>query len=192
MSRTTEPTRIAQGERIEWTKSYSGFSAQEYDLQYRIRGNGPGRDIDATADDTGFVAEITAAQSALFSIGRYQWQAWLTEQADAANTFQVGEGRLDVVRGFVADETGDIDMRSTAKQILDALDAAILGTATSTQLEYEISTPAGSRRVKRMTYSELKEARKIYAGIVSRENAAERVRNGGRFGTQVLVNVRES
>lgn len=190
--RQTEPTRIAVGERIEWTRTFDGYSADLYDLQYRFRGeHGPGINVNGTADGAAFIAEITAAQSATLCTGQYHWQAWITEAADATNTFKAAEGVIAVDPGFSVTPEDTIDVRSTAKKILDALDAMMLGRASSDQLEYEIETPAGRRRIKRMTRRELLEMRSYYAGIVSRENASARVRNGGRFGTQVVVNVRE-
>ena len=191
MSRTTEPTEIMQGERIAWTKALGDYPADEWTLEYRIRGVGPGVDVECTADGTVHEAEITAAASTLFSIGEYRWQAWITEQADTDNTFAAGAGIMQVRRGFVDGETGDIDMRSPAKIALDAIDAALANAATSDQMEYEISTPAGSRRIKRMSRSELIDLRNYYAAIVARENHAERVRNGGPWAKPVKARMFE-
>lgn len=190
--RTTEPTIIVKGERIEWRQSFSGYSAADYDLQYRFRGVGPGVDVDATASTSGssFEAAITAVQSAILSIGSYQWQAWITEKADATNTFPVGQGFVTVERGFEAGDTGDVDLRSHAKIMLDAIDDALSAFATSDVTEYEITTPAGSRRVKRSDKAQLTKQREYWAGIVSRENTTANLRNGGRFGKPIKVSMR--
>lgn len=181
--RTTEPLRIAQGERIIWTRIFDGFPATEYSLQYRIRGNGTGIDVTATADGDAFDAAITAAQSATLSAGeRYEWQAWLTEIADATNTWKAASGSLTVDTGFTAGATSAVDRRTPNKIILDAINAAILNKATNDQLEYEITTPAGSRKLKRMPLKDLMDARTVYAKLVRNERAAERVRNGGLAG----------
>ena len=191
MARTTEPTEIRRGERLEWTKSYSDYSAADYDLQYRFRGVGAPIDVDATADGTEFEAAITAAQSATLGVGKYQWQAWLTEQADATNTFIAGEGTMNVRQGFVEGEANTVDLRSTAKQIVDALEAALLGSAGREQMEYEIETPVGRRKIRYMSRSEQMSFLKYYKQIVAKENAAERIRNGGKFGKSIVFNVRE-
>lgn len=191
--RTIEPSRIAKGERIAWTRTFTDAPASEYTVEYRFRGSGTGVNVTATADGDAHVAEITAAASATFgSTGKHRWQAWATEIGNAANTFIVASGILIVDAGFATGSTAAVDVRSTAKQILDAIDAAMLSAATSTQLEVEVTTPAGSRRIKNMSRKELIDSREYYAKIVARENAAERVRNGGKFGTQVVVNVREN
>ena len=191
MARTTEPTEIRRGERLEWTKSYSDYSAADYDLEYRFRGPGVAIDVTATADGTAFDAAITAAQSETLSVGKYQWQAWLTEQAVPTNTFIAGEGVITVRRGFATGETTDIDLRSTAKQIVDALEAALLGSAGREQMEYEIETPVGRRKIRYMSRSEQMSFLKYYKTIVAKENAAERIRNGGKFGKSIVFNVRE-
>lgn len=185
--RTTEPTRIAKGEKMSWTRSFGDYPADEYDLEYRFRGNGPGFDVAATADGSDFIASVSAAQSTTMIEGEtYQWQAWLTEQADATNTWIVDRGTIVVDRGFAADSSAALDLRSEAKKILDAINATILNKATNDQMEYEIATPAGSRKLKRMGLKELTDARKIFAEIVARERAAERVKRGGKFGRTVL------
>lgn len=190
--RTIEPSRIAKGERVEWTRTFADAPASLYTIEYRFRGGGTGINVTATADGDAHVAAITASASATFgTTGKYRWQAWATEIADATNTFVVASGILIVDPGFAAGSTAAVDVRSTAKQILDAIDAAMLSAATSTQLEVEVSTPAGSRRIKNMSRKELIDSRQYYAKIVATENAAERTRNGGKFGTQVVVNVRE-
>lgn len=190
--RTTEPTQIIKGERLEWTKTLPDYPASAWSLEYRFRGAGTGIDVNATADGDDFLCEITKTDSAGFgTAGKYRWQAWVTETADSNNTFVVGEGIVTVRAGFDTSSQAAVDLRSTAKQILDAIDATLLNTATSDQLEYEIETPAGRRKVKKMSRNELLDLRKVYAGIVARENAAERVRNGGKFAQTVYVNVRE-
>lgn len=190
--RTTEPTQIIKGERLEWTKTLTDYPASAWSLEYRFRGAGTGIDVNATADGDAFLCVITKTASAGFgTAGKYRWQAWITETADSNNTFVVGEGIVNVRAGFDTSSQAAVDLRSTAKQILDAIDATLLNTATSDQLEYEIETPAGRRKVKKMSRNELLDLRKVYAGIVARENAAERVRNGGKFAQTVYVNVRE-
>jgi hypothetical protein len=185
--RKIEPTIITQGERIEWTRSFCDYSADLYTLEYRFRGVGPGFNVTATADGDAFLAAVTTVNSAACSIGRYEWQAWLTEIADATNTFNAASGRVSVKRGFATASTGNVELRSDAKIALDAINAAISNKATNDQMEYEITTPAGSRKIRRVPMVDLLAARKTYAEIVAKENAAERIRNGGKFGKQIAV-----
>lgn len=189
-TRTTEPNTITQGERLAWTRSFDGYSSDAYTLVYRLRGPGPGINVTATAGTSdGFDAEITAAQSLTLSVGEYEWQAWLTETADATNTFPVEEGILAVLRGFEADATVAHDLRSPAKIMLDTIDAAMLAFATSDVVEYEIETPAGRRRVKRSDKATLTAERKYWAGIVTNEYARENARKGRPLMTSIKMRV---
>lgn len=189
--KTKEPKTIITGEVIEWSRYFIGYSPAEFSLQYRFRGPGPGLDISATADGDKFSITIPAASTANLAAGRYKWQAWLTEIADPANKYLAARGEIQVVPGFVESQTGDVDLRTQAEKIVDALEAALLNSASRDQLEYEITTPAGSRRIKYMTRIEQREFLKYYKEIVARERAAERIRNGGTFGNIVKVRVRE-
>jgi hypothetical protein len=190
--RTIEPRTITQGEQIEWTRCFSEFPADEWELQYRFRGPGTGFNIDATADGTDFLAIATAEQAGEMTSGKYTWQAWATNITDSSDIRMIGSGSVTVELGFSESTTTEVDLRSTAKQIVDALEAALLGTASREQMEYEVSTPVGSRRVKYMSRKEQTDLLEYYKKIVARELAADRVKNGGRYGTQVKVRMRES
>lgn len=185
------PSVVTQGERVEWSKTFCNYSADEYELQYRFRGPGTGLDVDATTDGSGFDVEMTAALPAFDATGEYHWQAWLTETADPTNTFVIEQGRTTIKPGFVAADDAEIDLRSPARIALDSIDAAMSAFATSDVQEYEIATPAGSRRVKRSARKDLMDLRKHYAMIVSMENTKERLRNGGRLMKSIGIVVRE-
>lgn len=187
------PSTVTQGERVEWSKSFSGYPSAEWDLEYRFRGPGEGLIIDADAadDDIGYEMEMYAVAPAFDVVGTYHWQAWLTEIADTDNTFIIENGTIEVLQGFDSVTTDDIDLRSAAKIALDTIDAAMLAFATSDVMEYEISTPAGSRRVKRSDKAQLTTLRKQYAMIVSMERTRDRIRNGGSVMRSVPISMRE-
>jgi hypothetical protein len=67
----------------------------------------------------------------------------------------------------------------------------MLAFASSDVTEYEIQTPAGSRRVKRSDKQQLTELRKQYAMIVSMERTKKRIQNGGTLMRSVPINVSE-
>jgi len=191
-TRITEPTTITRGERVAWTRTFDDYSAAEYNLEYRFRSSvGPGFDVDATADGADFDAVITAAVSLAAGAGVYTWQAWLTEQASATNTFIADSGEMTLKAGFVSGTVAATDTRSDAKIALDAINAAISGKATADILEYEVATPAGSRKVKRMSMTDLIAAQKHFAAIVNAENTRERMRKGGPFAQRIGLRMYE-
>lgn len=178
-TRTTEPTTITQGERAAWTRTFADYPADEYNLEYRFRNSeGNGFNVTATADGTAFDAVIAAAVSQPAKVAVHYWQAWLTEIATPTNTFPVDSGKTEVKRGFATDALAKVDLRTPAKISLDAITAAIGDKATADMLEYEISTPAGSRKVKRMSMKELIDAQKYFAAIVQQETARENAKKG--------------
>ena len=130
--RETEPTTIVKGERIEWTKSYSGFPADEFDLEYRFRGAGGGVNVAATADGNSFVAELTADLSDNVTVtGKHRWQAWLTETADATNTFVIDEGTVEVKTGFSSASLAATSPPPAATATWPSFLAACAATASS-------------------------------------------------------------
>lgn len=187
--RKTEPTQITQGERFVWTRTFCDYPASEFTLQYRFRGEGTGFNVTATADGDDFDAVITSTQSAACSIKRYRWQAWATEIADATNINMIAEGVTDVLRGFASGTTTTVDLRSDNQIALDTINAAISGQTTANIQEYEISTSAGSRKIKRMSMSDLLAAREVYSKLVAEEKRRERVRNGRPYLTQIKMRV---
>lgn len=192
--RTIEPTQITTREEIHWRKSYDDYPANLWQLNYYFRSN----------LGVGFTAawgtEVTAYQTTDFDIvvpasktddmtvaGWYIWQAWLTEIADTTNKIKIGEGRVKVVLGFDPTSTAAFETRTENEIALTSVKAALLAFATSDILEYEISTPAGSQRVKRSDKTELMKMRDMYATLVANERARERSRNGKAIMQSVQV-----
>lgn len=183
------PSPVRQGERAEWTWILCDYPADEFDLQIRFRGPGTGFDVDATADGTAF--DMEQIFDAALAVGKWAWQAWITEIATPTNTFVIKSGFITVEAGFAAAGTATVETRSAAEIALATIDAALLAFATGDVLEYEIATPAGSRKVKRSDKSELRLLRKDYATIVSLERTKRRIQNGGSLMRSVGITVRE-
>lgn len=192
MSNTTEPTTITQGESYSWTRSFSDYPADEWDVQYRFRGPGQGFNVDATADDTRHAAEITSAMSGLAASGNYLWQAWATNIADDTIIREIASGQMTIRLGFPVNPTAGVETRSAAQIDLDAIDAALRAFTTSDVMEYEYETPAGRRKVKRSDKALLRSQRKDLAIRVSMERTKQRVENGGPLMRSVGIVVRES
>lgn len=191
--RTIEPTAFTAGEALEWTKCLPDYPATLWTLKYYFRGRGPGFNVTATADGDDYAISVPATDTEDMTPNeRYSWQAWVIEIADTTNKKVINEGRVSVKEGFNTDDPGEVDTRSLAKRAYDAIDAALLGKASSTHLEYEISTPAGSKRVKQCTQSELLSSLKFYANRVRHERLRERIRKGGKLMTTVNVRTKDA
>lgn len=184
------PATVTQGELAEWTKKFCDYPADEWTLEYRFRGAGTGLNLTTTADDTSFAAAMSAAQSAALAVGKWRWQAVATNIAAPLNIQFVGTGEIEVLLGF-ASSTAAVELRTPAEIALAAIDAAMLAFATSDVLEYEIATPAGSRKVKRSDKNSLLSMRKYYATIVGIEKTKARLRNGGSLLRSIPITVTE-
>jgi len=195
--RTTEPTTITTREEVHWTKSFADYPATLWQLNYYFRGPGTGEGTgfnavwatEVTADGDDFSITVAGTKTDDITVaGVYLWQAWVTEIADSTNKKMILSGRTNVLLGFdPADLT--VDVRTPAKIALDTIDAALLAFSSTNAQEYEITTPAGSRRVKRSATSELLSLRKYWAGIVALEQAKERMKNGGPFAQRIGIRV---
>lgn len=170
---TTEPTRITQGERVEWTRYFSDYPATLWTLQYRFRGPSTGFNIDATVENTtSFNAVIPAATTATMSTangGKWKWDAYVTEIADSDNVEHLCSGYVQVYAGVADDDLDAVDNRTQAEKNLAMFDE-ILAADSGLIIEYEKSTPTGSVRVKKSRKDVLAE-RGYWAGIVQREKS---------------------
>lgn len=192
--RTIEPTQITTREEVQWTREYADYSASLWQLNYYFRGPGVGFNAvwgtEITADGDKFVIVVPGSKTDDVDVaGNYVWQAWLTEIADATNKKLIGTGRTRITLGFDPSSTATLETRTQNRILLDAITAAISGLATANVMEYEISTPAGSRKIKKLAMADLIEAQKHYAGIVAREESAERARQTGKWGRSVKLRV---
>ena len=194
--RKTEPTTITTREEVHWTKCYPDYPASEWQLNYYFRGPGVGFNAawatEVAADGDDFDIVVPASKTDDMTVaGDYVWQAWLTEIADSTNKIKIGEGRVKIVLGFDPASTATVETRTKAKIMLDTIDAALLAFATSDVVEYEIQTPAGSRRVKRSDKATLTAERKYWAAIVTNETAREDARNGKPLMKNILMKVHD-
>jgi hypothetical protein len=190
--RNLEPDRVIKGESAEWKRYFCDYPATLWTLEYRFRGPGTGFNVTATADGVKFDSVITTTNSNAVTAGRYQWQAWATNIADTSIVRMIEEGVTIFETGFVSNTTTSVELRSQAKQIVDSIDTAFAAFASSDILEYEIMTPAGTRRVRRSDKTLMLSLRKEYAAIVDRENLAQRTRDGKPFATTVVARMRSN
>jgi hypothetical protein len=171
MSLTRVPTEILIGQDLEFEKDFADYPADEWTVTYYFRGAGPGFDIAGTPDSiagTTHVFTITDTQTAAMVAGRYRYQAIAVKGSEKAF---VDEGRVLAKVSLAAINVATTyDDRSTAKKIIDAIDALMSGKAAIDQQEYMIGSAGSQRMLKRIPIPELLELRKYYARIARREN----------------------
>lgn len=115
--------------------------------------------IDAVDDGGEWVLTLTTTQSAALTVGL---QSWAIRASKSGLRETVMQGTLSVD----ADIAANTDRRSHARRVLDLIEAAIEGRATSVDLEYIFED---GRSVKSMGHDELWRMRDRYRREVARE-----------------------
>lgn len=179
-----EPQCVYAGDRWQWKRTnLDDFPATEWTLTYYLRSDQAGGQIDiaATASGSDFSVDVSPATSAVYTTGRYYWQAFVSKAGDRK---LVAEGRLEVLTNPV-DVIQPVDGRSHARRTLEAIEAVIENRATTDQQRYVFQ--AVGRSVDRMPISDLLKFRDYYAGLVSDEDAKEKIARGEGTGRNILA-----
>lgn len=134
--------------------------------------------VEATTSGSDYLVTISAATSAGYTAGTYDWRARVSKAGDV---YTVGTGRLTVNTSFASAADG----RSPARQALEAIEATLAGRATSATEMYEIQTATGMRKLKYVPVADLLVLRDRYRMDVAAEDAAMRsaagLQNPGRI-----------
>ncbi len=178
-----EPTELRAGETWAWKRSWSDYSATGWTLSYTLINAGSKIALTATATGTAHLVSVPAVSASgppavvgtdSYTAGTYTVLGRVT---DGTSVYPVYDGLLTVLPNLAAATT--YDTRSTAKQLLDALDAYLLDKATANQLDV-IETAIADRRIRRDKASLLK-WRSDLKIEVAREDAAANGENAGRY-----------
>ncbi len=174
---TNAPAAFVAGTTQKWRKTFPDYpSSAGWSLTYAFRSANGGAEasLDATAaaDGSGFIVTIGASTTESLLAGTYFFRAFVEKSGEK---YLVDSGETKIEATWVTDQ--QVDGRSQAKRILDAIDALIAGTATTNQKRYQIN----NRELERYPLTELIALRTHYANLVAREQQAERLRDGKGF-----------
>lgn len=180
----TEPATLVAGDRVAWKRTDLGadYPPASYTLSYEARLEGAGVTgitLTATEDGSDYLVEVSQATSANYTAGDYQWDAYITRDSDSERV-RVDHGSLEIKPDRA---TSTDDPRSHAKIMLDAIDAALEGRASNTQLDilsYSYPTTSAQRDPE-----SLRRWRNYYANKVRAERIQEQIANGGNDGSLV-------
>jgi hypothetical protein len=176
---TIEPTQFAAGDTVKWTKSLSDYPASGgWVLSYAfVNADGTFSESTSTADGDSHAVVITAADSADFDAGTYNWQSYVTLSGER---FKVGAGTCVVLPNFAA---GAVDGRSHVKRVLDAIQSVIQGRAT----EDADSLSLAGRSISKIPLTELVAFRDAYKREYAAEQKVERIAAGMGHAGKVRV-----
>jgi hypothetical protein len=127
---------LVAGDTWTWTVSLSDYSPQTYTLKYFLRGPST-LDLVAVADPSGSGYKLTATptQTAALLPGTYAWQLCVFQNTDRT---ELARGTVQLVGDLQSADSG-LDQRTFNRQMLDAIRAVMLGTASRKEAEYQIN-----------------------------------------------------
>lgn len=125
-----EPDEVTAGDRWAWKKSVSGYPAGDgWVLKYFFTNASANFSIEAAADGEDYLIEHTPVSP---TAGFYSWVATVSKDD---NRFTVGNGTITVR----PDPAGvNVDLRSYARKVVDAIEAVIQKRASKDQENYSI------------------------------------------------------
>ncbi len=185
---TTEPEKIVAGDLVAWKREASGLSiptgevpkaSAGWALTYALVKSGTRIQITASASGDDHLVSVAAATTAGYTVGVYQWQAYVTKTTER---YLVDSGTIEILANFAAATSG-YDGRSHARKVLDALKAKIESRATKDQEQMLV----GGQVVGQMPIHRLLEFYDRFKAEVAAEEAAERVANGMGSGRNIFV-----
>lgn len=176
-----EPSELRAGITWEWRREDLSvdFPADGgWTLTYYFKRTGatPGNfSLAAAASGKFFAITETAANSATRVAGDYTWVAVVTK---AAETREVDSGRLKILPRY--DAAANLDDRSHARRVLEAIEAVIENRASTTQRELVSYTIHGRSQEfdAQESKASLLELHSKYKWLVANEDARAKVAAG--------------
>lgn len=178
-----EPLALIAGDRWAWKRDdLTEYAAGDYTLKYAMRLEGSGSteiEIEATANGNGYLVEVGATLTKVYSPGVYHWQAYISRNTD--------NERITIDGGVISvEQNRDLsiaDPRSHYKIVLDNIEAVIEKRATKDQESYSIN----GRSLTRTSIDELIRLRDTYRAKYITELNQQRARQGKGHRARILT-----
>lgn len=172
----SEPVTLRAGDSVTWSRSEPDYTAADgWALAYRlIPPTGEAVAITTIAAGDTYTATLLASDTGNFPAGRCTLVGVLTKSGGQQITLYIGA--IDILPNLSA--LSAWDGRSTARQMLDAVEATLANRASAGQLDV-IEATFRDRGWKRSPETLLKLRSQLLAEV-RREDAAEGKGSGGR------------
>lgn len=180
---TSEPLIILAGDTLAWQKTLTDYPAGNgWTLHYRFINAAGKFDIATTASGDDHVVNVTPATSGAYTAGTYDWQSYVTNVA--GDRYTIETGTIDVQANWAAQTVG-LDTRSTARQILDSLEAAWVKASANRAFVFEYKV--AGRQMRFALRSEWIAELDYWRREVAREERAKKIAAGLPSGSKVYV-----
>jgi len=180
----TFPRELTAGDSVAFDVSLADYPAPDWQLFVTLYNATNVVTLESEANGTAHAISIESGSSEPLVAGRYDWTAYVTGPDDARITLDTGS---TIVRANPATMTAT-DGRSHARQMLEAIEAALQGKATGQQLDI-LRARHGDRDLQ-SDVAKLVELRDIYRREVRAEEQAEALRKGEHIGNTLKVRFR--
>lgn len=172
-----EPDYLTAGDTWAWTRLLENYPPDSgWVLSYAMVSPTSGEPIKIVGTNNGdgqHRIEVDANVTGAYTAGYYTWQAYVTNSI-TGERYKVFDGQLTIEPNFAA-AAGIVDARSQIKQVLDALDALILGKALNgDQQHYSIN----GRSLNRLSPHDVVFWRNHYRALYVQEVRRQRNRRG--------------
>ena len=181
-----EPNELVVGDYWAWRRDdlASDYPPDSYALTYEFHEDSGGGGnhkftITATEADNTYYIEVPTTTTDDYIAGDFIWSAYITRSSDSAR-IQIDTGRTKITANL-ADT--NVDLRSHAKKVLDAIEAVIEGRATIDQSSFSL----GGRSLSRMSVDELMTFRDRYRAEYLKEIKLARIRNKQGSGNTIKI-----
>lgn len=179
-----QPESFVSGDYVTWKRSdiVSDYPTSDYSAQYIARGiddNVNEFTITSTKQGTHFLFAATNSITGSILPADYAWQLEIIRDSDSARVV-IDRGVFKVQADL---DTSGIDSRSHSEIMLAKIESLLSGKADSDVAEYEI----GGRSLKKLSFSELVDARNYYRAEVLREKQQNDVKNGRKGPSTIQV-----
>jgi hypothetical protein len=169
---TAIPSQITPGMKLEYKVSNSDYPADDgWTLKVRLQSSLETYIFESTPSGADHL--LAPDTSSWSTSGTFESISYY-EHTDGTRVLN----RTEQVTVLEDPFKSKVDYRSNARKCLDAIDAAMLGNASKTHLEYEIA----GRRIREMDKTELLKFKNYYQTLVNAEINEQRQRNGKASG----------
>jgi len=176
-----EPQKITAGDTVKFHSliDIATFPDPQWTVKYKVIGTTNFKEVTATVDGDKFLVTFTAAETTLFV---EECSRLVGTVENGTERFTLYDDSLEVITDLGV-ATGPVDTRTYAKQVLDAIDAVILGRASKDQESYSID----GRTLNRTALADLLALQDKYKAVVVSEERAEKVKQGLSTGSKIGV-----
>ena len=149
----TIPRSLTAGDSWAWSTTYSDYSSTLWTATAYFQNAAESFDVDSSSDGDDHAFAATALVSADRKAGSYHVRVRVTDIATGLESYVAEEGWCDVTPDPAS--AVKYDPRSWARQTLDAIEAFLVGNATTAQQSISVA----GRSISRWSIAELMEWR---------------------------------